>query len=126
MVYYNFWNEDAKLVAPLTEYSAGTIVSDPIWPEPGGWENFQINVWIREATGESVEWVSTLETSDDLGDTWTEVPGSGASVTAVPGSGSSNAQAPPSTMVRVRTTIAVVDGTVTGRAYTLVTPPLEQ
>lgn len=121
---YQFWNEDAKLVVPLGEYPVGEQVSDLLWPELGTWENFQINVWVREATGTDPQWVSLLETSDDNGDTWSEVPGSRATVTTIPGSGSSNAQAPPNSLVRVRTIISGSDVTVTGRAYVLVTPPL--
>lgn len=124
MADYQFWTENAKLVVPLGDYSAGTLISDNIWPEPGTWEQFQINVWVSNATGVSIGWISFLETSSDSGSTWTAVPGSATAALAGPGSRSSNAQVPPSTLVRVKTTISGVGVTITGRAYVLATPVL--
>lgn len=122
---YYFWNNDAQLVVPLAEYPTGTLYSNPVWPEPGGWEQFQINVWIKEVTGFPAEWVSVLETTPDEDTPWEEVPGSATPVIGEPGSRASNAQAPPGTLVRVKTTIAASGGTITGRAFVLVSPPLD-
>lgn len=122
---YQFWNNDAKLVVPLDSYSTGTMVSDPIWPEPGGWEQFQLNVWIKEVTGFPAEWVSVLETTTDEASIWEEVPGSATPSIGEPGSRVSNAQVPLDTYVRVKTTITASDGTITGRVYALVSPPLD-
>lgn len=117
-----FRNFDAMLVAPLGDYPAGTYVSELIWPEPGTWENFQINVWVSAATGLTPSWVSVLESSSNGGTTWTTVPGSATPVISAAGSRISNAQVPPNSLVRVKTTVTSVGGVVTGRAFVGVTP----